>query len=398
MAVKFDFDVLYPRKGTGSAKWDYPPYPNVTGDYIPMFVADMDFAAAPCIIDAVKKFCEETPVMGYYRPTQAYYDAVMGWQQRHFGVTDLKPEYIAYHNGVVGGVTSVITAFTKPGDPILLQSPGYPSFVKTIENVGRRVLANPMIRVGDHFSIDFARMEEQIKENDVKLAILCNPHNPTGRVWTREELTTFAEVCHRNKVLVIADEIWADLVISKEVKFTPFFSTGEKAREIGMAFYSCSKTFNIAGLVSSYSVIYNPDLAKAVAKEASLSHYNNGSALSMAATIGALTGGDEWSAQCIEYISGNMDYIVDFLAKNCPNIHAYKPEGTYVMWLDFSKTGLTHEEIVDRCTYKAGVIFNNGTTFVANGEKHMRLNAATPRAYVVQAMDRLAKVFGDVAR
>ncbi len=395
--MRFDFDKIYDRRDTGCSKWDYLPYPNAPEGSIPMWVADMDFAAAPSVIAAMEERLQH-PLMGYFKITDRVYNALINWQKRRYGVTDLEKKHITYHNGVIGGFTAAIDTFTKPGDPILVEAPGYPMFQKSIDNTGRVIVPNELIETQDGYTFDFAATEALIKEKNIKFAIFCNPHNPTGRNWSREEISAYIDICDRNGVIVVADEIWADVIIDKNTPFVPFFSLGEKAKKIGISFYSPTKGFNIAGLVASFSIIYNDELREKINATAGHTHYNSPSALAIAAVLGAYEGGDEWLEACNAYMGESMDYVIGFLAEKMPKIKTTKPSGTYLLWLDFSDTGLSHEEILNRCTYKAGVIMNDGTAFVKNGEKHMRMNMATPRSNVITAMDRLYNAFSDVAK
>jgi cystathionine beta-lyase len=393
----FGFDTVYERRGTGCGKWDYIPFPDTPADSIAMWVADMDFAVAPGIVSAIEKRMEH-PILGYYKLDDTFYSAIIDWQKRRYGVTGLNAEHITYHNGVIGALTSAIDAFSKPGDPILVEAPGYPNFGKTIAHTGRVAAVNRLVETGAGYAFDFEATEALIREKNIRLSIFCNPHNPTGRCWNREEIAAYVDICRRNGVTVIADEIWSDVIIDAGKPFVPFFSVGDAAKEIGVATYSPTKGFNIAGLVTSYSVIHNDALREKVNETAAYTHYNSPSALSIAATVGAYTDGDAWLDACMAYIGENMDDALRFLRDRLPKITARKPAGTYLLWLDFSATGLSHEEILRRCIYKAGVIMNDGATFIAQGEKHMRMNLATPRIYVQKAMERLYKAFEDVAR
>lgn len=393
----YNFDKVYDRKGSGSSKWDYMPYENLPANAIAMWVADMDFEAAPSVQASIKKGLE-MPIMGYFKFGDEYFSAIQSWHKNRHNRSDFTKENLAYHNGVLGGVCSAISAFTDPGDLILVQSPGYPAFKAVIDRLDREVLADPMINEGGYYTYNFDQMEKTIKEKKIKLAILCNPHNPTGRVWSREELSTYIDICHRNGVKMIIDEIWADMELNRaELPYVSAFLANEKAKEIAVGFYSASKGFNLAGLVASYSICYNPDMQKALEDVYVPAHYNNPNFLSTRAVIGAYSPeGADWLDGCIDYISGNMDYVIDYAAKNMPKLKVRKPDATYLMWLDFTAYGISQEEIVRRTANVAGVVMNNGTAFVGADEGYMRMNLATPRSFVEQAMPRLKEAFADI--
>ena len=393
----FNFDKINERKGSGSSKWDFMPYPDLPENAIAMWVADMDFEAAPSVMASIHKGLE-MPALGYFKLGDEYFDAIINWHKNRHGRNDFTKENLAYHNGVLGGVCSAVVALTDPGDLILVQGPGYPAFARVIENLGRAVQADPLINENGYYTYNFAQMEKTIKEKKIKVAILCNPHNPTGRVWSREELSEYIDICYRNGVKVIVDEIWADWELDRgNLPYTSAFIANEKTKEIGIGFYSASKGFNLAGLVASYSICHNADMQKALEDVFSPAHYNNPNFLSTRAVIGAYSEeGALWMDACADYVSGNMDLVVDYCQKNMPKLKVRKPDATYLMWLDFTAYGIDQDEIIRRTAYVAGVVMNDGTAFVCDGEGHMRMNMATPRKYVEEALPRLKAAFADI--
>ncbi len=382
--MKYDFDKKWDRIGKDSSKWDKPTADHGTTDIVPMWVADMDFATAPSVIDALKERIEH-PIFGYFILSDRYFNAIINWHKTRFGNDTLKKEYIAYQNSVLGGVASCISAFTQPGDQILCNATTYTGFTNTVKGLGRQLCLSELVQDKDGiFRLDLEDMEKKIVENKIGLYIFCSPHNPTGRVWDKEEIEAVVDLCYKHKVILLADEIWADFTPSGK-KHIPTVTVSDKAKEITMAMYAPSKTFNLAGLVGSYSVIYNEYIRNRVAKVASMPHYNQNNVLSCTALIGAYEGGAEWVDELNAYIRGNQEYVYNYITEHFKGVKTYIPEGTYLMWLDCSGCGMDIQEVLDRMN-ACGVIVNDGRTF--NGKTHIRMNLACPRSQCEEAMRR----------
>ena len=391
--MKYDFETFVERAGKDSTAADKVPFP-VQPDKgikkIPMWVADMSFPAAPFIIDAIRQRLE-TPSFGYFALPEEYYAAIIDWQRIRNGVEGLSKKDISYENGVLGGVCSAVKAFTSPGDNILVHSPTYVGFTGTMKRLGRNLIHSPLVRDGEGiWRMDYEDMERKIKDFGIHLAIFCSPHNPTGRVWEREELEKAVELFKRNDVLVISDEIWSDIIMPGH-KHIPLQSISEDAKNMTMAFYAPSKTFSLAGLVGSYGIIYNRYLRDRVHRESESAIYNECNVLSMRALIGAYSEeGMVWTDEMCSVIERNLEYACSFIKENFPGVSVMKPQGTYMLYLDCSEWCREHNETVQALQYrgvKAGVIWQDGETFVMKNT--IRMNLALPTHVLKEAMDRL---------
>lgn len=383
--MKFDFDKQWDRIGKDAVKWDAPVAETGRKDIIPMWVADMDFATAPSVQEALKARVEH-PLYGYFSPTAQYYNAIINWHKTRYNNPAVKAEYIAYQNSVLGGVATAVAAYSQPGDQILCNATTYTGFTNTVKNLGRFLCLSELIEDENGvFRLNYEDMEQKIIANKIPIYIFCSPHNPTGRMWDKEEIEKVVEMCARLGVFLLSDEIWADFTPSGK-QHIPTASVSDKAKEITMSMYAPSKTFNLAGLVGSYYVIYNPMIRQRIDKVASMNHYNMVNVLSIAACTGAYEGGAEWVDEMNAYIRANQEYVNEFVAKNFKGVKTYCPEGTYLMWLNCEDSELGIQEILDRMK-AAGVIVNDGRTF--NGKHHVRLNLATPKANIVEGMKRL---------
>ena len=336
--MTYDFTSIMDRHGKDSIAVDglgqlgFSPDPPKDGfDVIPMWIADMNFPTVPTVPEAIIERAKH-PAYGYFSPTDEYFDAIIRWQSTRNGVTGLTREAIGYENGVLGGVISALTAFAAPGDAVLLHSPTYIGFTMSIENNGYRIVHSPLTRDADGvWRMDFDDMDRKIKENNIHVAVFCSPHNPCGRVWERWEIEQAMEVYRRNDCLVISDEIWSDLTLGNH-QHIPTQSVSEDARNRTAAFYAPSKTFNLAGLIGSYHIIYNKYLRDRIGAKSSKSHYNEMNVLSMHALIGAYQPeGYAWLDELREVLTGNVDYACDFIANHFDGVSCAKPEGTYML-------------------------------------------------------------------
>ena len=402
--MKYDFTSILDRRGKDAAAYDNvgahpiaPAKPKEGFDIIPMWVADMNFATCPTIPAAMIERAKH-PLYGYFFPSDAYYNAIIGWQTECHGFRELKREYIGYENGVHGCVTSAVETLSAPGDKILLHSPTYVGFAADVEGLGRTSVYSPLKKDENGvWRMDYEDMDRKLKENHIHLAIFCSPHNPTGRVWERWELERFMELCRKHDVYVISDEIWADIVRPGK-HHIPLQSVSEDARQRTVALYAPSKTFNLAGLVGSYRIIYNSWIRDRVQKEESLCHYNDMNMLSMHALIGAYKPeGYEWTDELCQVIAGNVDYACDYIAQHFEGVKTTKPDGTYMLYVDCTgwcaKHGKTIDELEKAC-WDVGVAVQDGRQF--HGPCHIRMNLASPLSRIQEAFDRLDKyVFND---
>ncbi len=391
--MKYDFETFVERAGKDSIAQDkvpFPAEPDPGVKKIPMWVADMSFPTAPFILDAIRARLE-TPSFGYFEHPQEYFDAIIRWQKERNGVEGLKKEDIGYENGVLGGVCSAVRAFTAPGDNILVHSPTYVGFTGTMKRLGRNLVHSPLVRDAQGvWRMDYEDMERKIRENGIHFAIFCSPHNPTGRVWEREELERMMELFEKYEVLVASDEIWSDIIMPGH-KHIPLQSLSEKARNMTMAFYAPSKTFSLAGLVGSYSIIYEPYLRNRVRRASESAIYNVSNVLSMRALMGAYSDeGMEWTDQMCAVIDENLGYACDFIRENFPGVQVTRPQGTYMLYLDCAGWCRDHGETVQQLQLrgvKAGVIWQDGEAFVM--PQTIRMNLALPKAMLKEAMQRL---------
>ncbi len=393
---KYNFDKVWERTGRNASKWDFNPMaprktdPNFTP--LPLWVADMDFATAPSVVEAMQERLNH-PLFGYYGDPDRYFNAIYKWQKERFGVTGLKKEHIGYENGVLGGVAAVLHTLTKPGDPVLVHSPTYVGFTGVLKNNDMDIVSSPLVQDENGvYRMDFEDMEKKIQEKGIRVAIFCNPHNPTGRVWTKEEISDYIDLMGKYGVTVISDEIWADFMIQEGKKHTPTQSVSDLAKRITCAFYAPSKTFNLAGLVGSYHIIYRDDLREKVLKTESLSHYNSHNIMSTYALIGGYEGGAEWVDELCAYIRGNMQYCEDYCKKHFHGVKFTVNEGAYVALMDCTEwleaTGKTMDDMLDDMAW-CGILVSDGRAFHA--DHHVRINFACPRLTVEQMMERLDK-------
>lgn len=395
--MKYDFTTIIDRHGKDAIAIDglgrkpgRPMLPDEGFDVIPMWVADMNFPTVPTIQEAIIKRATH-PAFGYFAPTEEYYQCIIHWQKSRNGVMDLSEEHIGYENGVLGGVVSALTAYAAPGDTVLVHSPTYIGFTHCLNNNGFRIVHSPLVKDEDGiWRMDFADMEEKIKQNHIHVAIFCSPHNPCGRVWQLDEIQKAMEIYERNDVIVISDEIWSDIILEGH-KHIPTQYVNAWAHEHVVALYAPSKTFNLAGLIGAYHIIYNQTLRDRINSKASKSHYNSMNVLSMHALIGAYQPeGYVWLDELREVITGNVNYAVEYIRKHFEGVELMKPEGTYMLFIDCEKWckqhGKTIEE-VEKAGYRVGVAWQDGRMF--HGPYSIRMNLALPLARVQEAFERL---------
>ena len=357
---------------------------------IPMWVADMNFATVPTVQEAI--ICRtQHPAFGYFNPRQEYFDAIIRWQEKRNGVTGLTAEHIGYENGVLGGVISALNVFCSKGDKVLVHSPTYIGFTESLTNNGYHIVHSPLKQDENGvWRMDYADMEEKLRKEKIHAAILCSPHNPCGRVWERRELEQAMELYRKYDVYVVSDEIWSDLILSGH-KHIPTQSVSEDARMRTAALYAPSKTFNLAGLVGSYHIIYNRWIRERVEKESSLCHYNDQNVLSMHALIGAYQPeGYVWLDELREVLTQHVDYACDFIRDHFPGVQVSKPEGTYMLFLDCTQWCAEHGKTIDQLLaagFEVGVLWQDGRLF--HGPCAIRMNLALPQVLLVEAFQRL---------
>lgn len=395
--MKYNFTDIIERNGKDAIAAEKIPYAadvQVKEGFsrIPMWVADMNFATAPSIPQKVAERLEH-PLYGYFEPRQEYYDAIIRWQQERHGVQELTKECIGYENGVLGGVVSALNVFCSRGDKVLLHSPTYVGFTGSLGNNGYDMVLSPLQRDAQGvWRMDFADMEKKLKEQSIHAAVFCSPHNPCGRVWERWELEEAMALFKKYDVKVVSDEIWSDIILDGNTHI-PTQSISEDARMRTAALYAPSKTFNLAGLIGSYHIIYNPWIRDRVLKESSLCHYNSMNVLSMYALLGAYSDeGAEWADELCQVLSGNVAYACDYIAEHFPGVSVAKPQGTYMLLLDCSDWCSQHGKTIDdvqRAGVEAGVIWQDGRAF--RSPCGIRMNLALPKTLLEEAMDRLRK-------
>lgn len=392
--MKYDFITVLDRTGADSIAanidpWGVSPAP---AQRIPMWIADMSFPTAPPILEAMHKRLA-FPNFGYFSMPDEYFDCILRWQETRNGLTGLKRADIGYENGVLGGVSSAVQALTVPGEAVLLHAPAYIGFTHVLDNLGRKAELSPLRRDENGvWRMDYEDMDRRLKEHSIRLAILCSPHNPTGRVWERWEVERFTELCAKHDVFIVSDEIWSDIV-RPGVVHTPTQSVSEDAKNRTLALYAPSKTFNLAGLVGSYHIAYSPWIRDRMEKECSLSHYDSMNVLSMHALIAAYSPeGSEWADELCAVLAGNIDFACNYIKTRFDGVEVTKPEGTYILFADCTKWCEAHGKTIDdveRACWDVGVAVQDGRQF--HGPCHIRMNLALPLSRVQEAFDRLDK-------
>lgn len=396
--MNYDFTTIPDRKGKDALAIDLigklPGYPSPREgfDPIPMWVADMSFPVLPDIQKAMTDRILE-PHFGYFSPRDDYVDAILDWQKYRFGDSGLTKKDIGYENGVLGGLISALSAVCARGDSVLIHSPTYIGFTGSIENAGWHLVHSPLVRDQENvWRMDFEDMEKKIVSHKIHAAVFCSPHNPCGRVWEREELEAFMDLCRRHDVHVISDEIWSDIILPGSVHI-PTRSVSPDAAKRTVSLYAPSKTFNLAGLVGSYHIITDPSLRDRVLREGSLSHYNSMNVLSMYALTAAYSpAGRLWREELCQVIDDNVSYAFSMIRGRFAPVEVSRPQGTYMLFLDCTAWCRTHEKSLDDLLsmgHAVGVYWQDGRPF--HGPCHIRMNLALPARRLREALDRLDK-------
>lgn len=386
-----DFDRQYSRLGTASVKWDSIRETYGKDDLIPLWVADMDFMAPRPVIKALQDYTEKG-IFGYSVFPDSLYDAIIDWEQTRYDYP-LKKEEILFSPGVVPSIGVAIQAYTAPGDTVLIHDPVYHPFANMVKANGRVVSASPLLEQNGHFEMDLADMEARIKAENIKLFILCNPHNPGGRVWLREELLAVGRLCQKYGVTVVADEIHQDLVFAPH-RHVSFHTVAPDFGDFSIILTAATKTFNLAGIKNSMAYIKNAELRRTFHQVQEMTEQATISTFGLIGTEAAYRHGGPWLTELLAYLAENSRITHDFLTEKLPRVTMMLPEGTYLAWLDFSQLGLTDAQLQKRLVEEAGVVLNAGTIFGKQGNGHMRLNLACPKETLTAGLERIATVFG----
>jgi cystathionine beta-lyase len=395
---KYDFDTEIDRLHTHASKWSFvqdedDPLEQIATDIfsgedrvLPMWVADMDFACPQPVIDALVARAQHG-LFGYTAITDSFYQSAVNWMKKRHQ-WEIEADWICTSPGVVPALKAAVRAFVPPGDKVLIQTPVYYPFFATIEDNGAEIAANPLIYENGRYSMDFKDLEQKASDPQVKMAILCSPHNPIGRVWTREELLRFGDICLANDVLVVSDELHGDLIFNKAV-FTPFAALGQQFAQNSIICHAPSKTFNMASIRASNIIIPNPQLREIFNKTMDTSGLGSLNLFATIALEAAYNHGEEWLEQLLVYIQGNFDFMCRYLAENIPQITVVPLEGTYLAWLDCRSLGLDKKALRNLMLDKARVYLDEGYIFGAGGEGFERINLACPRSILAEALLRI---------
>jgi cystathionine beta-lyase len=388
--MKYNFDQVIDRTSTSSVKYDLRQTVFGKSDVIPMWVADMDFETPDFIREAIIQRAHH-PIFGYTFRDADYYQPISDWMQSHHAWT-IRKEDILFSPGVVPAINFAVMAFTAPGGKIIVQHPVYPPIYHAVPDHERVLLNNQLINNENSYLIDFSLLEEQAK--DAKMLILCNPHNPVGRCWRKEELEKVAEICLKHDVLVFSDEIHADLVMPG-FKHQVFANLSPEVARITITAHAPSKSFNLAGLSTSSVIISNIRLRTAFARVIEKMHLGMGNLFGSVASTAAYLQGEPWRLQLIDYLNENLDFTEAFIKEKIPALRMYRPEGTYMIWLDFRNFPLDDKTLKEKLIHEAGLGFNAGTEFGPGGEGFMRMNIACPRSTLTLALERLERLLSD---
>lgn len=386
--MTYNFDEVVERTSTSCIKWDARQSVFGNPDVLPLWVADMDFRSPQFVIDAIAKRLTH-PVLGYTLRPDSYFEAIIGWVKRRNGWS-IERDWIAHCPGVVPGLNVAVLAYTNPGDRIVIQTPVYPPFFDAVNHNGRTLVENPLKVANGRFVIDFEDLDQKL--SGAKAIILCNPHNPVGRVFEEDELRRIGELCLKHGVTIISDEIHSDIIMPHH-KHLHIANLDERFAAACVTFMAPSKTFNLAGLSTAYAVIPNAELrAKYLHVLEHQLHIGMGNIAGIVGLEAAYSNGDAWLDQMTAYVQGNIVRLDEMVKAKLPKVTLYKPEGTYLAWMDFSAYGLDDEVLDRKLIHEAKVGLNSGSTFGANGRGFRRINLACPRAYVEEAVERMSRV------
>lgn len=385
--MRYDFDKVINRLNTASVKWDEVDRIFGDKDLLPLWVADMDFQVPAPVTDALRERVEHG-IFGYTERPESYYEAVIGWMERRHEWS-VQKEWICHCPGVVPALSYLVQVFTEPGDKVIIQPPVYHPFTSVVTDNGREVVHNPLKYEQGRYFMDFEDLRQKM-DPSVKLLILCNPHNPGGRVWTKEELTELGNICLENNVMVISDEIHGDLIL-KGHKHIPFAAISEEFAQNSIICTAPSKTFNMAGMQTSNIIIPNKEYREAFQKMMSKLVLRMTNTFGVVATEAAYRHGDEWLDQLLAYLQGNLDFLTEYIETHIKGIKVIQPEGTYLVWLDCRELGMDTKGLQEFMGKQAKVAVNQGHVFGPGGEQFIRLNMACPRSLIEEGLERIAK-------
>lgn len=386
--MKYNFDEIIPRKNSDCLKYDKLQEMFGTDDALSMWIADMDFRTPPFVIEALRRRLDHE-VLGYTFCSPQWKPAIQNWVSRHYG-WDVKEEEIGFVGGIVPAISFAVQCFTAPNDKILIQPPVYHPYHHVVKDLGRTLVYNPLRLVNGQFEMDFEDLERKIA--GCKLFLLCNPHNPGGRVWNADELVRIADTCARNGVIVISDEIHCDMALTG-YKHTVFATVSEDAAQNSVTLMAASKTFNIAGLKSSYHIIQNEALRKQYSEYLTRSELDTAHLFATTAVAVAYNEGDEWLAQMLQYVEENIAFLDKYLKENMPKISFIRPQASYLVFLDARELGMPQERLVEFFLKEAKVAMNDGTMFGQEGAGFMRMNLGCPRATLQQALEQIKAAY-----
>ena len=384
--MQYDFDNIIDRNGTAAVKIDRLDRVFGRHDLTPLWIADLDFAVCPKITEALLHRLRH-PVLGYSEATDGYWQSIIDWNLRRHRFAIAREE-LCFIPGVVKGIALAVNYFTQRGDGVVIQPPVYTPFRTVVEGNGRRVVENPLIFDGETYRMDLDGLEAIVAAEKPKMMVLCNPHNPIGIQWDADTLARVAAICRKAGMVVVSDEIHGDLMLGGRTHI-PFLAAGEDARAVGVMLGAPSKTFNIPGLVSSWMVVKNPELREPFYNWLEVNEFNSPVMISTIGAEAAYNNGEEWLDQMLEYVQGNIDYVIDYCRRNIPGVKVIRPQASFLLWLDFRSLHLCQREIMNLLLDKAHLALNDGSTFGTQGAGFARLNVGTPRAVLARALESL---------
>ncbi|MBV7392294.1 pyridoxal phosphate-dependent aminotransferase [Enterococcus sp. ALS3] len=382
-----NFDQEINRTGTQSIKWDEINKMHNESGLLPLWIADMDFKAPEGVIDSYQKLLNHG-IFGYTAASDDLFSALINWEKKRYNLS-LTTENILLFTSVLAGITTAIQTFTQANDAVLIHDPVYPPFADIVKRNKRKLVRSRLIEEKGQFKMDFSDMEEKFKKQNIKAFILCNPHNPGGRVWSKAELTQLGELCKKYHVIVLADEIHQDLVF-KPAEMTSFLTAGS-FDDFAIKFTSVTKTFNLAGIKSAVAIVKNPALKTRLEQYQQMNFQHEVNTFGMVGMQAAYETGGEWLAELLVYLKKNIAYTLEFFAENLPKVKIMQPEGTYLLWLDFSEYGLTDEALENKLVHEGKVVLNPGISYGSGGAHHMRLNVACPLKTLQAGLERIKK-------
>jgi cystathionine beta-lyase len=390
----YDFDTVIDRTLMSSTKWSFRKERTGVADVMPMWIADMDFACAPEIVEAVKARAA-FPIYGYTQRTDGYYDGLINWMKRRHRWSGIQRDWVLFSPGVVAGFNFAIQAYSHAGDKVVIQPPCYYPFMEAITNNGRQIVNNPLKIVEGKYVMDYEDLEKKI-DGRTKMIILCSPHNPVGRVWKRNELEQLVNVCEKKDIVIVSDEIHNDLILGK-TKHTPTAIISEEATQRTVTLVAPSKTFNLAGLTTSSAIIPNKKLRDTYQSVVDNNRTRNTNIFGIVAQEAAYTKGEAWLEELLVYLRGNLRYLEEFIKKKIPGLKVYPLEGTYLAWVDCTPLSLDDAALKEFMLKKAKLWLDEGPMFGSGGSMFMRINIACPRSVLKQALERLEKAVKDLS-